>query len=258
MTDREETIREISQFFEITKLQNNEYQVTIKIDSGKFILRICFSREHPRYPPSLICANVMEHMRIDRFGTIKYPEYFEWTPTVNLVDIIKRLQADLNTNPPTKPKEKKFPEIESNVKAFAGRIKCEDDLIEVLRNTQEYKDSENFKIKMMNENKSLSNLILGKKKEFLERLKKNEKNLKVYQELVENFEVLHEKAEESNKHFRENVLIQSLNRIESYSVNQASKILFNFMQKRLELNDFMARYKEEVKTQKIVMMVKKI
>ena len=200
----------------------------------------------------------MEHMRIDRFGTIKYPEYFDWTPHVDLSEIIKRLQADFNINPPTKPREKKFPEIESNVKAFAGRIKCEDDLIEVLRNSQEYQDIENLKIKMMNENKALCNLIVNKKKGYLERLKKNEAKLKVYQEWVEKYEVLQKKVDDSNKHFRENVLIQSLSRIESNSVNEAAKILFNFMNKSMQVNNFMTRYNEEVKTQKIAMMIKKI
>lgn len=258
MSNCEETIEEISQVFSISKLQNNEYQILMKIDSGMFNLRICFSKEHPKFPPILICSRPTEHALIDRFGVIRYPEYFDWTPTTAFSEILLRLQLELNKTPPTKLQQQKFPEIENHVKAFAGRINCQDDLIEVLRNYKEYKESENIRIKMMNDNKALANLLQIQKKEYEERFKANQNFISAYQNWVRYFESLQKKVEDKNKNFRENDLMQCLRRIELKSVSEAKEKLNKFMMNEIGVNEFVKLYKNEVKTQKIVMMIKNI
>ena len=258
MSTCEETIEEISQVFSSKKRKNNRYKILMKITSGIFNLRICFSKDHPKYPPVLTCRKALEHPLIDRFKVINYPEYFDWTPSVVFSEILLRLQSEFNSNPPTKKREKKFIDIENHVKAFAGRINCQDDLIEVLRNSQEYQKIDNFRLKMMNENKLLAYSVANQKKEYIERLKTNQHLISLYQRWIIYFEDLQKRVEEKNKNFEENEVMQCLRKIEYKSAAEAKEKLISFMGKKIGVNEFVKAYKNEVKTQKIAMMIKGI
>jgi hypothetical protein len=199
----------------------------------------------------------VQHPIVDVFGTIHYPEYFDWRPSFNLCTIITKIHSELLKIPPVLHNGTKFPNLEFFVKSYPGRISSENDLIQVLRNSPEYKSSEEFKRNLIEKNKKLANLLIEKKKEYMNKFEKFQKEREDYQRYLKYLEDLEDRIRNNNEDFRNRVALDALRKIELETTSDAGKVYLNFVNKKCKLDEFVENYRNAVRKLKFVQLVKK-
>jgi hypothetical protein len=75
---------------------------------------------------------------VDIFGFIKYNEYYNWQPDIDICKILLRIKNEFELYPPVPSDAPNFPDFRLYVNQLGHLMKTESDVQQVIRSTPEY------------------------------------------------------------------------------------------------------------------------
>jgi predicted nuclease with TOPRIM domain len=203
-----------------------------------------------------LASVLASHPLIDIFGIINYPEFDVWEENFDFCNILSNIQYTFSLSPPVPLKEKTFPDFQNIIRSHNISIKKDNDLIKVVKLSEEYKALETVKNEYIDENTKLAEELIRKKQDYLKRVQENSAKIEKYQEVKQKITELEKEVERVQENLHKNVTPNKQREIEHRSQVAANSVLTQFMHKQLGVNDFIENYISLIKDSKKISLIK--
>ena len=250
-------LTEINSTYQITRqITELEFEISLPLPIKPFLIRIRFPEDFPKNPPTILSSNIMSHPKIDIFGIIFYKEYYNWSPEVSLMHILRKLCEEFNNKPPVLLTIHPYP----NFIEYLSRskpIQSEKDAQDLIHSTEEFKAFTVKTKKHIEDNIQNAKDCIRMKERYNTLCREASGGLNEQQELVSRLERARRAANNiSQQKFSSERIMQSLREKEKQLQNSSGEIYNRFLHKEITLQEFTEQYKNAVKEQKIVQMIK--
>ena len=247
-------IRSLYQVFK--EINPNEYEFGMELPKGVLLIRIRFQADFPLNPPKLIVSTKVDHHLVNLFGTINYPEFYNWNVSTNLINVISNIHQEFLNNPPKPATSASLPDFKEYLKHFSQRLENESDIIKFLYTVKEYKEIVDKKIRILRENIELAEDNIEAKKEYNRLFDKDFQVISKIQELQNKFgSLLGEYNQVKNSSSQS--FVQNINEVKNDLNKEASDIFKSFTNKQITAEEFIERYQIPVKKIKLLQMISK-
>ena len=251
------TIEQISKAFpDFQEVNPLEIKISFHLLHGNFFLKIRFQADFPANPPTILASVLASHPQIDIFGVINYPEFDTWEENFDFCNILHRIQFEFSRNPPIPVKEKNFPDFQNLIRSQNISIQKENDLIKIVKLTEEYKALETVKDQYIEDNTKLVKELIRKKEDYLKRVEDSKERIEEYLRVKEQILQLEKEAEKAQDNVNRIVVPNRLRETELKTQMAANSVLTQFMQKQIAVDDFIENYTSLLKDSKRISLTR--
>lgn len=248
-----EDIRKV--FSDFVRIDNLEVEIKLKLKFGLLSIKIKFQINFPMIPPLFLVGTQVKHPIVDIFGFIKYNEYYNWLPDIDICKILLRIKNEFESYPPIPSAVPNFPDFMLYANQLGHRMKTESDVQQVIRSTPEYSLLKMERDALIESNtKALSETTLSKQA-YNTQYQTNQSLIIEYRRMQNKISELSEKINQLQQKTNEALpkYIEELER--EYSI-RANDIYSKLLKKEITSGEFCEKYQEFTKFIKLIQLAK--